>query len=126
MRRFVAASQNPAPQKTKEGHSLQNEKKHPSCGQKVKPVCDIYVVNLKIEKINKNSGINQKKNPLFSRENSGFLVRVTGFEPMAHRVDTLRAIRRRISMQDAAGSKITQNKKHRRHDVSGVFWSECH
>ena len=60
--------------------------------KKIKPVCGIYVVNLKIEKFS-------PKFRNFSREKP-----VTGFEPMAHRVGTLRAIRRRISMQEAAGS----------------------
>ena len=110
MRRFVAASQNPVPQKTKEGHSLQNEKKHPSCGQKIKPVCGIYVVNLKNEKIS-------PKFRNFLREKP-----VTGFEPMAHRVDTLRAIRRRISMQEAAGSTKSSKTKNTADISSAVFF----
>lgn len=46
--------------KTKKGTPY--KKKHPSCGQKIKPVCGIYVVNLKKEKIAQNSGTFLLKN----------------------------------------------------------------
>ena len=76
----------------------------------------------KSKKLDRNSGTNQKKNPLFSRENSGFLVRVTGFGPMAPRADTLRAIRRRISMQEAAGSTNSHKTKNTADIASTVFF----
>ena len=47
---------------------------------------------------------------------------VTGFEPMAHRVDTLRAIRRRISMQEAAGSTKSSKTKNTADISSAVFF----
>jgi len=73
MRRFVAASQNPAPQKTKEGHSLQNEKKHPSCGQKIKPICGIHIVNLKNVKITlKFRHKSKEKTAIFERKQRNF------------------------------------------------------
>ena len=86
------------------------KKKHPSCGQKIKPVCGIYVVNLK------NLNFSPKFRN-FSREKL-----VTGFEPMAHRVDTLRAIRRRISMQEAAGSTKSSKTKNTADISSAVFF----
>lgn len=107
-RRAAESSENPAPQKTKMGTPY--KKKHPSCGQKIKPVCGIYVVNLKNEKIS-------PKFRNFLREKP-----VTGFEPMAHRVDTLRAIRRRISMQEAAGSTKSSKTKNTADISSAVFF----
>lgn len=56
------------------------------------------MVNLKTEKIS-------PKFRSFSREKP-----VTGFESMTPRVDTLRAIRRWISMQEAAGSTKSRKK----------------
>ena len=94
--------------KTKKGTPY--KKKHPSCGQKIKPVCGIYVVNLKNEKITPKFRNFLRQNP------------VTGFEPMAHRVDTLRAIRRRISMQEAAGSTKSSKTKNTADISSAVFF----
>ena len=67
MRRFVAVSQNPAPQKTKKGTPY--KKKHPSCGQKIKPICGIYVVNLKNVKITlKFRHKSKEKSAVFERK----------------------------------------------------------
>ena len=56
-----------APQKTKKGTPY--KKKHPSCGQKIKPVCGIYVVNLKNQKISPKFRNNSKeKSAVFYRK----------------------------------------------------------
>ena len=65
----------------KEGYSQRNGV--PLLWSNRKTVCGICVVSNKI-KIKKFNFCNKnKKNPLFSFENGGFLVRVAGFEPTA-------------------------------------------
>ena len=67
--------------------------------------------------VNLKNGKNGPKFRNFLREKP-----VTGFEPMAHRVDTLRAIRRRISMQEAAGSTKSHKTKNTADKTSAVFF----
>lgn len=62
-------------------------------------------------------GINSPKFRNLLREK-----RVTEFEPMAPRVDTLRAIRRRILMQEAAGSTKSSKTKNTADISSAVFF----
>ena len=73
----------------KEGYSQRNGV--PLLWSNRKTVCGICVVSNKI-KIKKFNFCNKnKKNPLFSFENGGFLVRVAGFEPTASWTRTMRA-----------------------------------
>ena len=53
--------------KTKKGTPY--KKKHPSCGQKIKPVCGIYVVNFKNENLGpKFRNKSKEKSAVFERK----------------------------------------------------------